>query len=313
MKKTFFRLLGLTLLCVDVFPVVLEDLLEEGVLEAVLEGRILGYYVGSFDPVHLAHQAVAEKVLSESLCDFVIMYPVWGGDDYKKKESVEMRLKMLFAALADHSGIIVTKLQPRELQQALTDTIVAESPHKKAAVGFGTRPKSFIKKIIGIVGSDQALALGMPERLQDRETKRKLWLAFFMRGYIIHEAYYDTDKSLASISALPVSSFIVSIRNEDDVSVLNNHIGDREFLTISLEDYIDDCGRLIIKDKKVGMLRTLSSSLIKDLMQGGSRVMQELLAPPVWQLIEEHGLYRRRSTSSDGSDHSSPTSGLGFR
>jgi nicotinic acid mononucleotide adenylyltransferase len=300
MKKAWLILWVNLLVFFESSPVILEELQQNGTLEIFLENKTIGFYVGSFDPVHLAHKAFAERVIKERWCDFVLMYPVWGGDDYKKKLPVDVRLDMLLADVGDHPFIIVTKLEPRELQKALTemDTMVGRSPHKKVISGFVTKPVPFIKDFIGLLGSDQALALGVPAVALGEEKHRQLWLTFFMRGYIVHEAYYDTDRSLASISALPVSSFIVSIRNEDDVSVLNNHIGDREFRTIILE---------------VKLLRNLSSSLIKDLMQKDSQIARERLAPPVWEMIEEGRLYRRSSSSSVSSDGQSDASSLSLR
>lgn len=101
---------------------ILEELAQSGTIESTLSNKKICYYVGSFDPLHKGHEAVAELPLMSGICDYVLMYPSWGKDSYKTRVDVNLRLEMLFAVFKDHPRIIVTKFSPIELQTALTIT-----------------------------------------------------------------------------------------------------------------------------------------------------------------------------------------------
>lgn len=81
---------------------VLEDLVKDGKLESTLSQKKIGYYIGSFDPLHLGHEDVVNQILEQNLCDYVLIYPAWGGDEYKNRTDVKIRLEMLFAAFQKH-------------------------------------------------------------------------------------------------------------------------------------------------------------------------------------------------------------------
>jgi FAD synthase len=42
---------------------VLEDLAKNGMLESTLSYKKVGYYLGSFDPLHRGHEAIANQVI----------------------------------------------------------------------------------------------------------------------------------------------------------------------------------------------------------------------------------------------------------
>jgi hypothetical protein len=65
--------------------IVLEELIQDQKLQATLSGKKVGYYIGSFDPLHLGHEGVIEEILNQNLCDYILLYPAWGGDDYKDR------------------------------------------------------------------------------------------------------------------------------------------------------------------------------------------------------------------------------------
>jgi cytidyltransferase-like protein len=128
---------------------VLEDLVKDGKLESTLSQQKIGYYIGSFDPLHLGHESVVNQILEQNLCDYVLIYPAWGGDEYKNRTDVQIRLEMLFAAFANHPKVIVTKLAPGALQNTLmerAEDLIAGKPSVKTKL-FGT-------EYIGIIGSD---------------------------------------------------------------------------------------------------------------------------------------------------------------
>jgi nicotinamide mononucleotide adenylyltransferase len=99
---------------------VLEDLVNSNKLEETLTGKKIGVYLGSFDPLHRGHEDVAQLPIQQGLCDYVIIYPSWGGDSYKKRTDLSIRLEMLFVTFADDPRVIVTRMPPQDMQRALT-------------------------------------------------------------------------------------------------------------------------------------------------------------------------------------------------
>lgn len=213
------KLIILTLLmCIYVstaHALVLEDLVKDGKLESTLSQKKIGYYIGSFDPLHLGHESVVNQILEQNLCDYVLIYPAWGGDEYKNRTDVKIRLDMIFAAFKEHPKVIVTKFTPGELQGALTksdESLVAGKPSVKTTL-FGT-------EYIGIIGSDTAL-----------ETSKDLKkLSVFMRGIEMPEKYKV---------AIPVKGFIVSLRAGDSIDSLKGIFSDRPIIKTISTDYID--------------------------------------------------------------------------
>ena len=253
-KQKIFTLLftNLLLLAFDAHALVLEDLVKNKQLQSTLENKKVGYYIGSFDPIHKGHEEVAKNVLSENLCDYVIIYPSWGGDSYKQRASIEIRLDMLFALFKDHPQVIVTRYPPKQLQNALTQKTSATT----------VTPKFKGLEFIGVVGSDTALKL-TPDKASSIE---------FMSGTVI--SLKHENHTWGGCIALPVSSFIVSMRTGDDLSLLKGMAGGREIIkTITLKQYDD-----------------ASSTLVKDLMKN-QETTDKWLSEPVIKIIQEAKLY----------------------
>lgn len=237
-----------------VHALVLEDVRDNNQLTAVFANKKIGYYVGSFDPLHLGHEAFVHEITHKKLCDYVIVYPCWGGDSFKKRTDVQLRLEMLFAAFADHPHIIVTKLTPLALQQLLTiadDSDVVKSRFDDAA-------------FVGIMGSDSVVSL--------HAYASALWAVNFMRGVKIppHFAAHTNGATMA----LPVTSFIVALCKNDDASMLH--------------DFVDD--RPIIATIESPMTKNLSSTDIKIALRE-NKDMSGMLSKGVLGIIKKYGIY----------------------
>ena len=61
-KQKIFTLLftSLLLLAFDAHALVLEDLVKNNQLQSTLQNKKVGYYIGSFDPIHKGHEEVAK-------------------------------------------------------------------------------------------------------------------------------------------------------------------------------------------------------------------------------------------------------------
>lgn len=165
---------------------------------------------------------------------------------------------MLFAAFAKHPKVIVTKLTPAELQGVLMkrdESLVAGKPSVKTTL-IGT-------KYIGIIGSDTAL-----------ETSKDLKkLSVFMRGVQIPEKYKE--HTIGGIIAIPVQSFIVSIRVGDSIDSLKGVFSDRPVIKTIFTDYID-----------------LSSTKIRKIIKNGSALDKGFVSQGVNEIIKKYNLYR---------------------
>jgi cytidyltransferase-like protein len=236
---------------------VLEDLVKDGKLESTLSQTKIGYYIGSFDPLHLGHEDVVNQILEQNLCDYVLVYPAWGGDEYKNRTGVKIRLEMLFAAFANHPKVIVTKLAPAELQGALMksdESLVAGKPSVKTKL-FGT-------EYIGVIGSDTAL-----------ETSKDLKKSsVFMGGIQIPEKYKE--HTIGGIIAIPVQSFIVSLRAGDSIDSLKGVFSDCPIIKTISTDYID-----------------LSSTKVRKIIKNGGALDDSFVSQGVKEIIEKYGLY----------------------
>lgn len=254
------RLLYLALMCfLPLDALILEDLGSQDVLAEKFAYKKIGYFVGSFDPLHKAHEMVAHAVLDLDLCDYVLIYPAWGGDQYKKRSAIEVRLDMLFAAFADHPHIIVTRLAPQELQNTLT----MRDAEKTTDMQTFRKPAWQGTEFIGILGSDTALYL-------DPNPETSL---YYMSGLEIPPEY--ATHTWGSCMALPAESFIVALRNDDNITHLHGYIRERPICTVlSLEQ-----GRYI------------SSTLIKKAIQQ-NECFKDLVGEPIRKLIERNGMYR---------------------
>lgn len=182
------------------FGLVLEDLED---LETTLHAKTVGYFVGSFDPLHKAHEAIVEEALKANLCDMVLIHPVWGKDGYKVRTHIDTRLDMLFSVYKNHPKVIVSRLTPLELQNSLT----APSSETHMAPKFCT--------FVGIVGADTALYLA-----PNPDTAK-----VYMTGLKIGPEH--AEHTWGSCMALPVQRFIVALRQASDITALNGSIQGR--------------------------------------------------------------------------------------
>lgn len=210
--------------------ILLEDLVKNGTLVQELSHKRIGYYLGSFDPLHLGHERVVKLLLEQDLCDFVLIYPIWGGDPLKNRADITQRFSMIYNTFKDHPKVIVTAMPPQIMQSHLTKptTLISDCglPYVESAIEGA--------KYIAIIGSDTALAIADPKN------KRKNSL----QGIHIPKEYYNHTRGCSR--ALPVQSFIISVRSGDDISTLDNKIYDRPIIGT-----IDDANELGLSSTKV--------------------------------------------------------------
>jgi nicotinic acid mononucleotide adenylyltransferase len=174
-----------------------------------LEGK-LGYYIGSFDPIHLGHQSFCESLINEGYVDYILIYAVPDGDDFKNRSDLKLRQQMLLSLFENHSRILVTCWNPVELQNHFKKTLEK-------------------LQIIGMIGSDIII-----ERfLSPNAALSKEYHDIYMRGIPLPEKhYYDTIGARMSLKA---EYFFVALRGDDDLSFLNGKLGDREFKAFPVE------------------------------------------------------------------------------
>jgi nicotinic acid mononucleotide adenylyltransferase len=227
---------------------VLEEILEKKSLQTTFTNKRIGYYIGSFDPLHKGHEEIATLPVKQGLCDYVIIYPAWGGDNYKKRVDVKLRHEMVYSVFANHPSVIVTRFSPKDLQDTLTEAI------NSAFKGM---------EFVGIIGSDTALALfGNNDAL-----------ASFMTGLKVSDYYKE--HTLGGIMALPVKSFIVALREGDDIVKLNRRIGERPIIAL-------------IESKSK---RALSSTKVKKALKEGGDI-SSMVSTTIIKIIAENNLYK---------------------
>ena len=256
MMKTIrfiFTLLNILFVSFESNALVLEKLVCDNQLSSVLLQKKIGYYIGSFDPLHKGHEHIAESVVKESLCDYLLIYPSWGNDSYKTRADVNLRLDMLFARFEDHPKIIVTRYPPIKLQQVLTTKYSNNKPVVPIAEGM---------KFIGIIGSDTALMLATEKKSSQK----------FMAGNVISNCYqYHT---WGGCIALPVDSFIVFLRQGDDLSSLGGKVAGRPIIKVCRDNPHDD----------------LSSTSVKECLRAGKFINKTVSAATI-KIIRENHLY----------------------
>lgn len=238
---------------------ILEDLIHDSTGEITLKNKRIGYFVGSFDPLHKGQESVVASALEKGLCDYVIIYPSWGGDHYKIRSDVRIRLEMLFSVYAYHPQVIVTALIPKELQNVLT----IPDPEKKIGGQSFRKPAFEGTEFIGIMGTDTALYLS-----PNPETSH-----VYMTGLEISEEY--STHTWGSCMALPVDSFIVAIRKGEDLSPLGGMLRERP----------------IIATFENRNAWAISSTEFKKMLRSGQAV-DSLISEPVLGVIEKYELYQ---------------------
>lgn len=242
--------------CNVTHALVLEDLIAQGALAKALENKTLGYYVGSFNPVHFGHKNVAKAALTVG-CDYVLICPVWGGDGFKNRLPVERRLDMLFLMFQDHPNIIVTRMNPQDMQRALTVVDTSQRFGDKCGVTLKIRGL----KIWGVLGADAMLdTLG---------NKKKQ--SVYMRGIEIPIKYRA--HSAGSVIALPAEAFVVVNRKGIDTAHKGMRFDSRKIAAV-----VDT------NDKGI------SSTQIRKLIKA-QKSTEALLSPKVQAYINANKLY----------------------
>jgi cytidyltransferase-like protein len=195
---TIFSLLGTIFIPFNLKAEILDDAFDW----KRLQGSTLGYYIGSFDPIHLGHQNVIDQALESGLVDYVLIYPVPGGDQFKNRSSLAVRQKLIGSVYQDHPKVLISYWTPKELQDKFT-YFAADLD------------------IIGIIGSDV-----VTENLMgpDKELSEK-YRSVFMRGIPLKEKHYQD--TVGALMALKADSFLVALRGDVDLSHLEDQIYDR--------------------------------------------------------------------------------------
>lgn len=180
MSNYFFKCIAIILsLGMLIFPVFIKaEILYDDFDLNRLKGQKLGYYIGSFDPIHLGHQYVIEQALKSGYVDYILIYPAPGGDQFKNRTDLILRQKMIASVYQEHSRVLMTYWTPKELQDK-----------------FATFSKDI--DIIGIIGSDVVTETLMGP---DKELSEK-YRSVFMRGLPLKEKHYkDTVGALMALT-----------------------------------------------------------------------------------------------------------------
>lgn len=204
MSNYFFKCM-LIVLCLGmlIFPIFIKaEILNDDFDLNRLKGKKLGYYIGSFDPIHLGHQHVIEQALKSGHVDYILIYPAPGGDQFKNRTDLDLRQKMIASVYQEHSKVLMTYWTPKELQDK-----------------FATFTKDV--DIIGVIGSDVVTETLMGP---DKELSEKC-RSVFMRGLPLKEKHYKD--TVGALMALKANSFLVALRGNVDLSHLEGKIYDR--------------------------------------------------------------------------------------
>lgn len=170
-----------------------------------LNEKKIGYYIGSFDPIHLGHQHVIDSAIQSGYVDYVLIYPNPGGDNFKNRSEHAFRQEMITSIYLDNPKVLVTFWSPKELQDRFS----------KAAGET---------EIIGIIGSDV-----VTEKLMGPDaTLRAKYQKVFMRGIPLEETHFND--TVGAIMALKANAFVVALRNGIDLSYLGNKLDDRQII-----------------------------------------------------------------------------------
>lgn len=229
MKKHLLKLIlsSLNIGLLTIFPSsLIAEVLNDSFDLNRLEGVKLGYYVGSFDPIHLGHQHTIEQAIKQGYVDYVLVYPAPGGDTFKNRSRLTVRQKMIASIYEEHPKVLLTYWTPKELQDKFS-------------------PLSENIEIIGIIGSDVVTdtLMGPDDAISEK------YRSVFMRGIPLKENHYED--TIGALMALKASSFIVSLRGKVDILSLDGKIHDRPIKAfIQSENYSSTAVRGAIQDKR---------------------------------------------------------------
>lgn len=199
MTKILYTLL---LLFIGTFSTMQAAILDENFDLNQIKGKKLGYYIGSFDPIHLGHQHVIDTALRENHVDFVLIYPAPGGDIFKNRNELHLRQKMIASIYKDNPKVLLTYWSPKQLQDNFEE--VAKDVN-----------------VVGIIGSDV-----ITEKFygSDKELGEK-YLKVFMRGMPLAEKHFED--TAGALVALKANSFLIALRGNIDLSFLKGYVNDR--------------------------------------------------------------------------------------
>jgi hypothetical protein len=198
--------------------------------------RNLGYFPGSFDPLHDGHVEVVNAVLSSGICDAVFVYCVNGSGSYKKRCDFFERTRVCERIFSNTNGVIISYMNSAEIQKKLTPP-----GNGLAVVKFDGM------RLTGIVGSDIALGLELANPSREMENARQQRQRDFMRGIIVADTAGAAD-SLSCSTSLPADDFVVALRENHSVEDVPKRI----------------CGRKVRAIIDMREFRFFSSSKIKD-------------------------------------------------
>lgn len=176
--------------------------LEKMTDKELLHIKKLGYFLGSFDPLHLGHIEVIRIILNKKLCDAVLIYCVQGKSSWKRRSDFFQRTKFCESALCDIDNVILSYLPPKKVQQKLT--IQKESKVKS----------KFSHHITGIIGADIACNLEFKNKNPSTEELRQARQNDFMQGIFLDTNFND---SIACSIMLPADDFIVALRKDYEI------------------------------------------------------------------------------------------------
>lgn len=178
----------------------------------------LGYFLGSFDPLHAGHIAVVQKIFSEQLCENVLVYCVNGRGEYKNRSDFRARTDCCAKNFKNFDNVLLSYLLPRELQKKLMIGIDGN---------FVKVPKSL--HISAIIGSDIVKNLYRINENPKIELNRRFLLKNYMSGLIMPENFHD---SIACSIAIPADDFIVALREDDQFEDIPTEICGKKVRTI---------------------------------------------------------------------------------
>ncbi|MBW8309024.1 MAG: hypothetical protein K0M45_05230 [Candidatus Paracaedibacteraceae bacterium] len=258
----------------------------------------IAYYLGSFDPVHKGHEAVANhvinmdvitQIINESVTrdkiDYTLICPIWGGDSMKQRTSIELRLNMLFKVFEKHPHVIVTRMPPYKLQELFTQRVSSDSNNIVVKIpGL---------QFFGLLGSD------IPDTFH---AKMKPDVPNFMAGTVISPDRMFT--TFGAVDALPVESYLIALRGDAP-----QHIKEmKEFVDKPATVFEPGCNvkRMSSTEFKKLYKKKMSTTVSTAEEEGASRAGQEepltaetMIHPGVFEIILENNLYMDRKISSE--------------
>ena len=180
--------------------------LEKMTDEELLHIKKLGYFLGSFDHLHLGHIEVIRIILDKKLCDAVFVYCVQGKSSWKQRSDFFQRTNFCESALGDINNVILSYLPPQKVQQLLT-------------IQEGSKVKSkYSHHITGIIGADIACNLECKNENPSIEELRQARQNDFMQGIFLDA---NSNDSIACSIMLPVDDFIVALRKDYEIEDVN--------------------------------------------------------------------------------------------